>query len=511
MDGVYDQVRIALHSVWRRRWLALAVAWGLCLFGWLIVALIPNRYESTAKVFAQVQSILPDKLGITATERQSDLLRVKQTLTSTETLQKVVRRTDLSQLVASERDLAVQVEALRDNIKIVAQPDNIFEISAGSGVAGFTNAQNAKIASAVVQNLLDLFGEGRLAGDTAETGQTLAFLDAELKRREGALQEAEQRRVEFETKFMGMLPGEGSIAQRMATARAELANIDQQLIGAQGSLAAIRGQLAGTAPSVAGPGGYAGGPATAQIGALEAQLSSAQARGWTDRHPDVVTTRAEIARLRPQAAREGGARGAGGATNPLYVSLRSMTAEKEAQVSAAQIRKSQLEAAMAQLSSNQAEAPGVVAEQARLNRDYEVLKRQYDKLLEDREQVRLRADAQSNTDAIRFKIIDPPSNPSSPALPGRPLLLTGVLLLGLGAGLAAAFAKSHLQRTFPTQARLAALTGLPVLGAVSEVLTPEHQLKRRQALKYFAGAGGALAGAYLVLMAVEFWQLSAVA
>src|SRR5687768_11256408 len=116
MDGIYDQVRTALHSVWRRRWVALAVAWGLCLLGWLVVALIPNRYESTAKVFAQVQSILPDKLGITPLERQTDLMRVKQTLTSTDNLEKVVRRTDLNQLVASERDMAVQVAALRENI-----------------------------------------------------------------------------------------------------------------------------------------------------------------------------------------------------------------------------------------------------------------------------------------------------------------------------------------------------------------------------------------------------------
>ena len=89
MDGLYEQFRIALHSIWRRRWLALAVAWGLCLAGWLGIALIPNSYESKARVFVQMQSILPNQMGITAAERQGDLLRVKQTLTSTENLAKV--------------------------------------------------------------------------------------------------------------------------------------------------------------------------------------------------------------------------------------------------------------------------------------------------------------------------------------------------------------------------------------------------------------------------------------
>jgi uncharacterized protein involved in exopolysaccharide biosynthesis len=93
MDGLYDQFRIALHSVWRRLWLALGVAWALCLLGWLAIALVPSTYESKAKVLAQMQTILPDKIGITPAERQADLLRVKQMLTSTENLQKVVRGT----------------------------------------------------------------------------------------------------------------------------------------------------------------------------------------------------------------------------------------------------------------------------------------------------------------------------------------------------------------------------------------------------------------------------------
>ena len=510
MDAIYDQVRTALQSVWRRRWLALAVAWGFCLLGWLVVALIPNSFQSTAKVFAQVQSILPEQLGITPLERQTDLMRLKQTLTSTDNLEKVVRRTDLNQLVASERDMAVQVAALRENIKITAQPDNLFEISAGSGVSSFSDAQNARTATAVVQNLLDLFVEGKLSGDRKETGQTLAFLDAELKRREAQLQAAEQRRIEFEMKFMGMLPGEGTMAQRVAAARAEVASIDQQLISAQGSLSAVRGQLAATPPTIAVPGISMGG-ASGQIAALEGQLAQARSRGWTDSHPDIVSIEAQIERLRPIAAREARSGTGGGTPNPMYVSLQSMVAEKEAQVSALQIRKAQIEAAMNQVSATQSAEPGVVAEQARLNRDYEVLKRQYDKLVEDREQVRLRSDAQLKTDPINFRIIQPPSRPTIPSLPGRPLLLTGILILGIGAGLAAGFVKSQLQRSFASAAVLEEATGLPVLGAVTEVVTPARRERQRQSLKYFAGAGGALAGAYLVLMVVEFWQLSRIA
>jgi polysaccharide chain length determinant protein (PEP-CTERM system associated) len=513
MDGLYEQFRIALHQVWTRRWLALAVAWGFCLAGWLAIALVPNSYESKARVYAQTQSILPQQVGITNAERQTDLMQVKQTLTSTENLEKVVRRTDLNLLVASERDLATQVAKLRENIQITAQQDNLFEISAKSGVGGFSNAQNARTASAIVQNLLNIFVEENLAGDRSETGQSLAFLDEQLKRREAELQAAEQRRVEFETRYLGVLPGEGSIEQRLSSSRMELSNIDREIMSAQSALSSVRAQMAATPPSISTPGVAAvGGFATQQLLSLQNQLAQQMAKGWTDNHPDVVATRNEIARLRPlaQSERSGGS-GPTSTPNPAYGSLRAMAAEKESVIASGQMRKNQIQAAIAELSAKQSSEPGVVAEQARLNRDYEVLKRQYDKLLEDREQVRLRSDIQNKTDAVQVKVIDPPSHPTVPVAPNRPLFLTMILLVAAGAGVAAALAKGQLQGSFPNQARLEQATGLPVLGAISEVFTAERRAERAQRLKWFVGAGGALAASYVILMAVEFWQRSTVA
>ena len=514
MDGLYDQLRIALHSVWMRKWLALGVAWGLCLAGWLAIALIPNSYESKARVFADMQSILPQQVGITPADRQAELLRLKQTLTSTENLQKVVRATDLNLLVASEQDLAAQVSTLRQNIKMIPALDNpnMIEISATSGVGGFSNAQNSRTSSAIVQKLVDIFLEENLAGNRVETGQSLEFLDTELARREAQLQEAEQRRVDFETKFLGLLPGEGSIGQRMSAARMELSNIERELMSAQSGLASIRAQLNATPAMLPGVGGAGGGGyASSQIAALQGQLAQQQAKGWTDAHPDVIATKNEIARLRPQAQAERSGGGPAGISNPSYTSLRAMLAEKEAQASSANMRKNQIMTAMAELEAKQSSEPGVMAEQARLNRDYDVLKREYDKLLESREQIRLRGDIRTKTSAGGVKVIDPPSKPTVPAFPNRPLFLTLVLLVAAGAGVGVAFAKAQLQTTFPTQGRLEQATGMPVLGAVSEVFTPSRWAQHKQRLKWFAGAGGALAGSYALLMVVEFWQRSTVA
>ena len=81
MSGLYDELRLALHQVWTRRWLALGVAWGVCILGWLVVSQIPSRYESRARVFVQMQQILPTTMAGDA-NAQRDIDHIRQTLVS---------------------------------------------------------------------------------------------------------------------------------------------------------------------------------------------------------------------------------------------------------------------------------------------------------------------------------------------------------------------------------------------------------------------------------------------
>jgi polysaccharide chain length determinant protein (PEP-CTERM system associated) len=521
MNSLYEQFLVALHAVWHRRWLALAVAWGLALVGWLVVALIPNSYESSARVYVSMQSILPTQVGISPVDQQKAIDRVRDTLTSATNLEKVIRRTDLGLRATSDAEVAEMVDKLRTQITIKALQDNLFTITSVSRVSGLSDAQNAKLARSVVQNLIDLFVEGNLAGGRIEMTQTLRFLDDQLRQREKDLEAAEARRVAFEQKFLGLMPGQGSIGSRIDAARNEMDNIDQQLVAANSSLSAVNSQLAGIQPTVAAPsitinnGGASSsdGSTAGRIAALQGQIADGMARGWTEKYPDIVAARAQIARLQAQAAREPHSAAVTGATqpNPMYVTLKTMAAERGATVAALSARRTQLANDLAQLTAKQTEEPGVAAQEAQLNRDYAVLKEQYDKLLGDREEVRLRSAVQNKTDSVKFQVIDPPNLPRVPVAPNRPLLLTVILLFAVAAGIAVAFAKGQLQMTYPTARALETATGLQVVGTVSDVLTPVARLRQQLQFKWFAGLGAGLGGFYALLMAIEFIQRSGIA
>src|SRR5688572_7299756 len=141
MNEIVEDLRAALWSVWQRRWLALAIAWGLCLVGWLAVALFPNSYESRARIFVQLDDVLAEQIGIGAGDRKRDIDRIQQTLTSAINLEKVIRGTAIGQGITSERQMETAVESLSEDIEIKAEGDNLFEITAVSGRGDLSDAE----------------------------------------------------------------------------------------------------------------------------------------------------------------------------------------------------------------------------------------------------------------------------------------------------------------------------------------------------------------------------------
>jgi polysaccharide biosynthesis transport protein len=496
MNSLYDEFRIAVHSVWNRRWLALAVAWGVCLLGWLIVAMIPNKYESKAQIQVRTQSMLSDQIGVDPRDQRRNIQELGQTLISSGNLEKVIRGTDLGATIATPVEMAGKIEGLRANIEVKPEQDDFFSIT--------VKQPSGKLARDVVQKLIDVAEDDNIAGDRKETSQTLRFLNAQIEARGKQLQEAESKRVAYETQNLGLLPGVGSVSQRMEASRAELSQIDSQLIQARSALAALNGQLAGT-PATLNTPSTGGSGAPSALAQAQGELASMRARGFTDSHPDVISIRNQIANLRSQG---NGAAGSGGyrTPNPAYSSLQSMRAEREAAVSALSARKSSLQSDMAQLAAKQTAEPGVAAEYQRINRDYEALKEQYDKLLVNRDQISLRGQVETQTDAVQFRVVKEPSFSNVPAAPNRPLLLAGVLLAGIGVGVGTAFALGHLQTSFPTAAKLERASGLPVIGSISQMLTGEERARRKQKMKYFYSGSGALFGAFALLLVAEFVQ-----
>ncbi|KLE35413.1 XrtA system polysaccharide chain length determinant [Aurantiacibacter luteus] len=506
MNQLLEELRAGAWAVWNRRWLALGIAWGVALLGWVVVAFIPNTYESETRIFVQLDDVLAEQIGIAANARSRDIDRIRQTLVSSVNLETVVRSTRIGDTVTSDTELETAIARLAKDVTVVSEGENIFEITAKSGRSELSDGENAELAQAIAQRMIDIFREQNLGGARGDMEESLEFLDAQLAQREQELQAAEERRLAFESQNPDLVGGAQAIASQMSATRSELRSVEADLAAAQSALASLDGQLAGTPRTLSVGGGGGGNPALAQA---EANLAGMRARGLTESHPDMAAARRTVEALRAQGG--GGGGGASSTPNPTYSSLQAMRVERQSNVQSLQSRAAALNAEIASINASQAREPGAAAEATRISRDYDVLREQYDKLLQDREELRLRGQVENERSAISFEVVDPPTTPRKPAAPNRPLLLFGVLVLGAGAGVGTAYALSKLGSTFATAGQLERTFGLPVVGTITHTFTDAGRALRRQRLRYFAAGAGGLAVLFVVLLGVEFVQRGGVA
>jgi len=534
MDAMFQQVRATVYGMWRKKWFGLAALWLVCVIGFIAVSLIPNSYQSTARIYVHYNGLLSSVTGLANKEGGGQLQQidvVRQTLTSRPNLEKVLRRTDLDLTGVDGTALDGMIAEMATKIVVAPQGnENLYGIAFTADKAQLGDKARAQFAQRVVQNLLDIFVEDNVASDRDSLNEGGRFLDEQIAQREKELSTAEAKKAAFEQKYFDQIPGEGDVGSRMSATRTELDKTDQDLVQAQGSLRALQSQLASTPATINAPL-YNGPRASTNFGsgtkydptsthgkieALDRSISDALSKGYTEQHPDMVLFRAQMVRLKKQLASEpknsdGTSKEIAAAqANPVYVNLRSLLFDKQSSVAALSARRSQLGAIVENLRGKQVKAPEIGAEQAQLNRDYEVQKAGYENLLRSREQIRLRGDISTQTKEIEFRTVDPPTLPKVPIAPNRPLLLTLVLVGGLVLGLGVAFLASQLHPSYVTEDRLASDTGLPVLGSIGEVIAPAAKRRERRLSLGFAAAATAAVGVYALMMVINLVRSGAV-
>ena len=79
MDSLKLLLYRHIRGVWRHRWLALTAAWLICGMGWAAVWLIPNQYQSNARLYVDADAVLTPLLrGLAADSAPGGQLELLQ-------------------------------------------------------------------------------------------------------------------------------------------------------------------------------------------------------------------------------------------------------------------------------------------------------------------------------------------------------------------------------------------------------------------------------------------------
>jgi len=514
---VPQHVADALRGMWQGRWAGLVVAWLAAIAGGIFVHLVPDRYEATARVYVDTQSLLKPLLqGLTVQPNvDQEVTMLSRTLISRPNLEKLVRMTDLDLEIKTSEQRENLLDGLSRTVYIKSIGQNLYSI-------GFTHRDRAQ-ATRVVQSLLSIFVESGLAPKAKDTGQAQRFIEEQIKTYEQKLSEAENRLKEFKLKNIDLnVPQGRDFFGTMATLTESLKEARLLLQEAEKSRDALKQQITDEEerpPVLVGAPENASLVVTpeidARIAALTKNLDDMLLR-YTDGHPDVLNTRRiikeaeaqrdqERKRLVEEQERRRRAAGTAGA-NPVYPQLKLAMAESEAQVARLRARVNEQEQRLERLRLAARSVPEREAQLTQLNRDYAIQKQNYDALVARRESALMSGEVQAATGVASFRIVDPPQVSPNPVAPNRKVLVLLALLASLGAGLAASYFFSLLHPTFHDARGLKKFTHRPVLGTVSVVATPEVLSRRRRGALAFVGGLGGLGAAYAGLLALVFFR-----
>lgn len=490
MEHIYSQLLSSLKGIWKHRWAGFCTAWLLVLAGWTRVYLLPDEYQTTARVFVDTQSVLkPLMVGMTTVpnvEQQVSIM--SRTLLSRPNLERVLRMVDLDVKAATPREVDAQVNELLKTIRI--QGTGTYDIYTLSYMSA-----NPRQVRDVVQALLAIFVEGSFKGKKGDSEKAVQFIDEQVRGYEDKLLAAENAVKEFRLKHNFLLPREGQdYSGKLLQASEALGNAQLELAEAEQARKAIAAQFGGDEPVLAaGAGGGEPSELDGRISALNKNLDALRLQ-YTDRHPDVASSVRLLAQLeekrREERRRQAEAGDAVQQYTPLFQQMKVALAEAEARVAALRARVDALRERQSRLQEQRDAVPELESQLGQLTRDYQVNKDNYEKLLARREAAKLSGELTTTTEMMSFKIIDPPTLPQRPVGPNRVAYYSLVLLAGLLGGGAAALGLAELRPTFLSPAELRAATGLRVLGTIAMNWTDEEKRKQVRDRIGF-GAGGA--------------------
>jgi polysaccharide chain length determinant protein (PEP-CTERM system associated) len=504
MEELTAQLLVYLKGVWKYRWVAVVAAWVVAMAGWTIVYKLPDDYQSTARIYVDTQNVLkPLMAGMTVSpDIQQQVSIMSRTLISRPNVERVIRMVDLDIKAKNVKEQENLVKDLMGKIQLgAAGRDNLFTIH--------YNNQNPKLAKDIVQSLLTIFVEGGLGDKTQDSSSAIRFIDEQIRSYEEKLIVGENNLKAFKQKNIGIMPQQGGdYYSQLSQSVEDLNKTRLELREAEQARDAIKRQITGDEPVLLvdqddSISSIVNVELDSRIEALDKNLDALRLN-FTELHPDIISTKRLIAQLEERKKEEAKlikpSADPGKNYSPMLQQLNVALAEAEADVASMRARVEEYTSRYERMKALSNAVPQVEAELTQLNRDYQVNKSNYEKLLERRESAKISGDLGSATDLVSFRIIDPPTVSDRPVGPDRAKFFSIVFLGALLAGIGIAFVISQVRPTFHSQASLREISGKPILGSIPMIWTDQEKSKRKKRLYAFGLSLLSLLGLYGTLM-----------
>jgi polysaccharide chain length determinant protein (PEP-CTERM system associated) len=488
----------------RRSQLVLAVFAAGVLLATFIAAILPNEYESRAMLLIEPQTISQKLVesNLTETELNSRLHLISMQILSRGRLSRVIDEFDVYPELEDEMTREEIIERMRSHISVTPVMSELearvgirsAEMEINTFQLGYRH-RNRDIAAAVANRLANDFVEEHIKERAEMSGDTSEFIEAELQRLSARIADLEQKISTVKSLNIGRLPEDLSMNQNQHDRLVQnIRDTQRELAIAQSDEAFYRQQvLVGGAEFLKWQNDDTPEKRLEQMRLL---LNEAQARGLTEKHPDVIRFRQEIAQL------ESTIKDSRAEDRPLSMAQENARAEEQRAGLRAASARTELERLQAQLKdveARMAETPKVAEQLAAYEREYQHLFDSYQQYSNKRLEAGVAADMERRQKGEKFRVLEAAIPMPQAASPNRPVILVIGAVLGLLAGAGLGLLAEITDLSFHDARSLQSRLGIPVLAAVPPVVLESDRLFARA--RRVRKAIGVTAVASLVLVA----------
>ena len=471
MQDIINNALAVFRGINRFRWVALLVACIIALAGWLFVYRMPDIYEASARVYLDSNRVLQPLLkGMAVQPDLRERVRLmSRTLLNRANLEIIAktRNSEFDSLSSTESEAALS--NLYANIQLTGERGNL------SLYRLTITDPDKEQAKRMLESLIEVFIESS-ANDEGDSESAQVFLTKQIDINEKRLAESEKRLSDFKKANAGKMPGEsGGYYQRLDSAKVKLREAKLELLEVENRRDTLRRQISSERAIVNTDDDVIPfSPLDETIQSQNSELAALLVR-YTDRHPRVAQLRESIAELQAKkviaqtySSPNSGESELDFLASPVYQEMRTMLTESEGRVSELQVRVNEYTKQVKELNDTVESIPKIEADLEQLDRGYNVVKTQYETLLNKREAARLSEQLEQNVDDLKVRVIDPPFVPNSPVAPQKLMLTMGTFMAAIGAGAAIAFLLSLLKPVFYDGETIISRSGGEFLGTVSE-------------------------------------------
>lgn len=496
-----------LAVVYKRRYLAIAIALVIMTLATVGSYVWPKTYEANSTVFIERSSLMDPLIrGIGVSNSMEDRLRnLKNGITSRNIVDRVVKKLDLdiSARKAGQHDELVR--SIQDNLTVAVKTDSreretdLFTIS--------YKGTNPKTVRDVVNTLVSEFIEENVSFRRTDAYGAYEFIQNQLMEYKTKLEQSDKAIRDFRENNPRMVPQSETAVitniERLQTGQMEAEIRLKELLRKQENL---RKQISGEKELTIAFVTREGSP-QARLNHLNNQLLILTGK-YTDNYPEVIKVKSEIEDLKRQIAQSktSGGESVGSETsaiNPVYQQLKEELFKTDSEIESLRGRISELGRQKAESQHALGRMPKEQEEWVKLQRDRNVLQKLYDDLLQKLENAKVSKDLELTDKNATFRIVDPAVLPSFPLKPDRIKVILAGIFLGIAGGIGATVVLEFIDKSFKDEKSIESTLRVPVLASIPMVISETETIMTKQRDRKVFIAAGAYAGVVALILGIE--------